>query len=266
MKLYFIGGGNMAISFLNGLRNKKFPMSDICVAEIDNEKRKYLSDIYKIKTAKKFTSIEQESILILAVKPNELSLVCNEIKSLISNQLVISIVAGIRIKSICSYLNSKNVIRAMPNLCASIQQSITPYFSLNELSNDQEKIVGEILNSIGTCFSVLDESKLDAVTALSGSGPAYIFYIINALIKAGENIGLSRSESQQLTQQTIIGSEIFSRGLDNDALVSLIKKVSSKGGTTEEALKIFENKDLNKIIEEAIMAAYTRSKEIGKNQ
>jgi pyrroline-5-carboxylate reductase len=264
MKIYFIGGGNMAVSILNGLRDKKFLMSDICVAEINDKRRKEISETYKIKCTEKFISIDKEGVLILAVKPDQLSLVCSEIKNLIGGQLIISIAAGVQIKTISEYIGgNKNVIRAMPNLCAGIQKSITPYFSSNLLSDDQDKTIKAVLNSIGVCFSVDNESKLDAVTALSGSGPAYIFYIINALIKAGEGLGLSRLESQQLTQHTIIGAELFSRGLDSDGLNNLIKKVSSKGGTTEEALKVFENKGLNAIIEEAIIAAHKKSKEIG---
>ena len=266
MKIYFIGGGNMAVSILNGLRDKKFLMSDISVVEINDKRRKEISETYKIKCTKNFTSIDKEGVLILAVKPDQLSFVCSEIKNLLKDQLIISIAAGIKIKSISEHLGGdKNVIRAMPNLCASIQKSITPYFSSNLLLNDQDEIIKAILSSIGICFSVDNESKLDAVTALSGSGPAYIFYIINALIKAGESLGLSRLESQQLTQHTIIGAELFSRGLDSDGLNSLIKKVSSKGGTTEEALKVFDSKGLNAIIEEAIIAAHKKSKEIGNN-
>ena len=266
MKIYFIGGGNMAVSILNGLRDKKFLMSDICVAEINDKRRKEISETYKIKCTEKFISIDKEGVLILAVKPDQLSLVCSEIKNLIGGQLIISIAAGVKIKTISEYIGgNKNVIRAMPNLCASIQKSITPYFSSNLLSDDQDKTIKAVLNSIGVCFSVDNESKLDAVTALSGSGPAYIFYIINALIKAGESLGLSRLESQRLTQHTIIGAELFSRGLDNDGLDSLIEKVTSKGGTTEEALKVFESKGLNAIIEEAIIAAHKKSKEIGNS-
>ena len=264
MKIYFIGGGNMAVSILNGLKEKKFLMSDICVAEINEERRKKISETYKIKSVEKITYIDKEGLVILAVKPDQLGLASSNIRNLIGDQLIISIAAGVKIKTISEYIGgNKNVIRAMPNLCAGIQKSITPYFSSNLLSDDQDKTIKAVLNSIGVCFSVDNESKLDAVTALSGSGPAYIFYIINALIKAGEGLGLSRLESQQLTQHTIIGAELFSRGLDSDGLNNLIKKVSSKGGTTEEALKVFENKGLNAIIEEAIIAAHKKSKEIG---
>ena len=266
MKIYFIGGGNMAVSILNGLRNKKFLMSDVCVAEINDKKRREISETYKIKCTENFTSIDKKGVLILAVKPDQLSFACSEIKNLIEGQLIISIAAGIKIKTISEHLGGdKNVIRAMPNLCASIQKSITPYFSSNLLLDDQDKIIKAILSSIGICFSINNESKLDAVTALSGSGPAYIFYIINALIKAGESLGLSRLESQQLTQHTILGAELFSRGLDNDGLDNLIEKVTSKGGTTEEALKVFESKGLNVIIKEAITAAHKKSKEIGNS-
>ena len=264
MKIYFIGGGNMAVSILNGLRDKKFLMSDIYVAEINNKRREEISETYKIKCTENFTSIDKEGVLMLAVKPDQLSFVCSKIKNLIEDQLIISIAAGVKAKIISEHLGgNKNIIRAMPNLCASIQKSITPYFSLNSLSDNQKKIIKDILSSIGICFSVDNESKLDAVTALSGSGPAYIFYIINALIKTGESMGLSRLEAQQLTQHTIIGAELFSRGLDSNDLEILIKKVTSKGGTTEEALKVFERKGLNEIIEEAIIAAHKRSKEIG---
>jgi len=264
MKIYFIGGGNMAISILNGLSDNNFSMSNVSIAEIDTKKRREISELYEIKVSDKFINIEQGSVVILAVKPDQLKAVCSDIKELIKNQLIISIAAGVRIKDISNYLGgSNNIVIAMPNLCASIKESVTPYFTLSQLSKTHDEIVKNILGSIGNCFSVDSESKLDAVTALSGSGPAYIFYIINSLVNAGEKLGLSRIESQKLVQHTIIGAELFSRNLDSDNLESLIEKVSSKGGTTEQAIHVFRNKNLNGIIEEAIMAAHKRSKEIG---
>ena len=140
MKIYFIGGGNMAVSILNGLKNKNFLMSDIYVAEINDKRRDEISETYKVKSTEKITFIEKGSVLILAVKPDQLSFVCAEIKNLIKDQLIISIAAGVRIKDICGYLGGyNNVVRAMPNLCASIQKSITPYFSLNSVLDYQDK-------------------------------------------------------------------------------------------------------------------------------
>jgi|TARA_B100000780_G_scaffold81687_1_gene55749 pyrroline-5-carboxylate reductase len=264
MKVYFIGGGNMALSILNGLKDKNFIMADISIAEVDSKKRNEISELYKIKVSEKLLSIDSESVVILAVKPDQLSIVCSEIKELIKDQLIISIAAGTRIKEISKFLGSyNNVIRAMPNLCASIKKSVTPYFTNNPLSNSQVGMIESILGSTGICFSVDTEEKLDAVTALSGSGPAYIFYIIKSLINAGENLGLSREESQKLIQHTVVGAELFSRGLSDDGLESLITKVSSKGGTTEQAINVFKNRRINEIIEEAVTAAHKRSKEIG---
>jgi pyrroline-5-carboxylate reductase len=140
MKIYFIGGGNMAVSMLNGLRDKNFLMSDICVAEINEERRRKISETYKIKSVEKITSIDKEGVLILAVKPDQLDFVSSNIKNLITSQLIISIAAGVKAEIINRYLGgNKNIIRAMPNLCASIQRSITPYFSLNSLSEKNNK-------------------------------------------------------------------------------------------------------------------------------
>ena len=147
MKVYFIGGGNMALSILNGLKDKNFIMADISIAEVDSKKRNEISELYKIKVSEKLLSIDSESVVILAVKPDQLSIVCSEIKELIKDQLIISIAAGTRIKEISKFLGSyNNVIRAMPNLCASIKKSVTPYFTNNPLSNSQ---VGMIENILG---------------------------------------------------------------------------------------------------------------------
>lgn len=263
MKIYFMGGGNMTQAILKGLISQKFSMSNVYIAEINSTHRKDLELNYKVKTNENFKALEDNAILILAVKPDQLQVACNNLKNLLTNQLVISIVAGIKVKNITSWLGDyNNIIRAMPNLCAKIQKSITALYSPKSLSSEQYAIVENTLQSIGKTLWVSNESKLDAVTALSGSGPAYIFYIINALIKAGQDIGLSLKEAQDLSYATISGASLFAKDNLND-LERLIQDVSSKGGTTEQAIDIFEKKKLNEIIKEAVIAAYKRSKKIG---
>lgn len=263
MKIYFVGGGNMTQAIIKGLINQKFSMSNVHIAEINSAHRKDLELNYQVKTNENFKVLEDNAILILAVKPDQLQTACYNLKNLLTNQLVISIVAGIKIKNITSWLGDyNNIIRAMPNLCAKIQKSITALYSSKSLSSEQHALVENTLQSIGKTLWVNNESKLDAVTALSGSGPAYIFYIINAFIKAGQDIGLSLKEAQDLSYATISGASLFAKDNLNN-LDQLIQDVSSKGGTTEQAIYIFEQKKLNEIIKEAVIAAHKRSKKIG---
>jgi pyrroline-5-carboxylate reductase len=208
---------------------------------------------------------------LLAVKPAQIKSVCAQLKPLIEEEpLIISIAAGVNSLKIKQYLggySGHKFVRAMPNLCAKKAMAITGLFGDSDWYGKKGgtvygQRVNKIFTPIGQVFWVEQESDLDSVTAISGSGPAYIYYIMNAMIDAAEEIGLKRSDAQRLVAQTIIGAGETGKDIDN--LESEIIKVSSKGGTTEKAISIFKQKKLDTIIKQAVKAAHKRSKELSK--
>ena len=278
-KLYFIGCGHMAEAIYQKLDKAAF--ENIFLIEKDEERRIYIDKKKHAKTQllKSFDGIKfsNSDIVILSVKPNQIKSICNEINSLIVEKkdlpVIISIAAGITTTSIKNYIIQDNLIylqsfldifRAMPNLCAINGDSITGLFgsSVHDKLNSKNT-VSEIFNSIGETLWVMKESDLNIVTAISGSGPAYIFYIMEVMINSAQELGLSEKDAKKLVVKTLIGSGRMGESIQN--LKNQISKVSSKGGTTEAALKIFDKENLNLIFNQAIKAAHARSEEISQS-
>ena len=278
-KLYFIGYGHMAEAIYQRLDKSLF--ENICLIEKDDDRRISIDKKKHGKTQllKSLQGIKfcNSDIVILAVKPNQIKLICNEINSLIIEKKdlpeVISIAAGVTTTSIKDYIiqenlshlqNFLNIYRAMPNLCASNGDSITGLFgsSVSDITNSKNT-VSEIFNSVGEILWVKKETDLNIVTAISGSGPAYIFYIMEVMINSAQELGLSEKDAKKLVTMTLIGSGKMGLSIQN--LKEQISKVSSKGGTTEAALKVFEKENLSLIFNQAIEAAHARSKEISQS-
>ena len=278
-KLYFIGYGHMAEAIYQRLDKSLF--ENICLIEKDDDRRISIDKKKHGKTQllKSLQGIKfcNSDIVILAVKPNQIKSICNEINSLIIEKkdlpVVISIAAGVTTTSIRDYIiqenlshlqNFLNIYRAMPNLCASNGDSITGLFgsSVSDITNSKNT-VSEIFNSVGEILWVKKESDLNIVTAISGSGPAYIFYIMEVMINSALELGLSEKDAKKLVAMTLIGSGKMGLSIQN--LKEQISKVSSKGGTTEAALKVFDKENLSLIFNQAIEAAHARSKEISQS-
>jgi len=278
-KLYFIGYGHMAEAIYQRLDKSLF--KNIFLIEKDDDRRISIDKKKHCKTQllKSLQGIKfcNSDIVILAVKPNQIKSICNEINSLIIEKkdlpVVISIAAGVTTTSIKDYIiqenlshlqNFLNIYRAMPNLCASNGDSITGLFgsSVSDITNSKNT-VSEIFNSIGEILWVKKEADLNIVTAISGSGPAYIFYIMEIMINSAQKLGLSEKDAKKLVAMTLIGSGKMGLSIQN--LKEQISKVSSKGGTTEAALKVFEKENLSLIFNRAIEAAHARSKEISQS-
>ena len=278
-KLYFIGYGHMAEAIYQRLDKSLF--ENICLIEKDDDRRISIDKKKHGKTQllKSLKGIKfcNSDIVILAVKPNQIKSICNEINSLIIEKkdlpLVISIAAGVTTTSIKDYIiqenlshlqNFLNIYRAMPNLCASNGDSITGLFgsSVSDITNSKNT-VSEIFNSVGEILWLKKEADLNIVTAISGSGPAYIFYIMEIMINSAQELGLSEKDAKKLVTMTLIGSGKMGLSIQN--LKEQISKVSSKGGTTEAALKVFEKENLSLIFNQAIKAAHVRSKEISQS-
>jgi len=278
-KLYFIGCGHMAEAIYQRL--DKTIYENIFLIEKDDDRRIYIDKKKHGKTQllKSLDGIKfcNSDIVILAVKPNQIKSICNKINSLIIEKKdlpeVISIAAGVSTTSIKDYIiqenlshlqNSLNIFRAMPNLCAINGDSITGLFgsSVHDKLNSKNT-VSEIFNSVGEILWVKKESDLNIVTAISGSGPAYIFYIMEVMINSALELGLSKKDAKKLVAMTLIGSGKMGLSIQN--LKEQISKVSSKGGTTEAALKVFDKENLSLIFNQAIEAAHARSKEISQS-
>ena len=278
-KLYFIGYGHMAEAIYQRLDKSLF--ENIFLIEKDDGRRISIDKKKHGKTQllKNLHGIKfcNSDIVILAVKPNQIKLICNEINSLIIEKkdlpVVISIAAGVTTTSIKDFIiqenlshlqNFLNIYRAMPNLCASNGDSITGLFgsSVSDITNTKNT-VSEIFSSVGEILWVKKEADLNIVTAISGSGPAYIFYIMEIMINSAQKLGLSEKDAKKLVTMTLIGSGKMGLSIQN--LKEQISKVSSKGGTTEAAIKVFEKENLGLIFNQAIEAAHARSKEISQS-
>ena len=274
---YFIGFGNMAQAIYQ--RMNKAAYENIFLIEkstqrIKEIKRLDLNSQTNIRNKLGKKKLGHLDTILLAVKPAQIKSVCTQLKTLINCRangekeapLIISIAAGVPCRNINGYLGTYPagfLVRSMPNLCAKKGASITGLFGIGFPKNDiLRKEVSKLFTSIGKVLWVEQESDLDSITAISGSGPAYIYYIMNAMIDAAVEIGLKRSDAQRLVAQTIIGAGETGKDIDN--LKSEIIKVSSKGGTTEKAISIFKQKKLDTIIKQAVKAAHKRSKELSK--
>ncbi|MBA3695517.1 MAG: pyrroline-5-carboxylate reductase [Methylotenera sp.] len=263
MKISFIGGGNMARAIIGGLKNDGFDTTAITVLELDAEKRQQLNHEFGVQSTDDYDDISHTNVIVLAIKPQQLKAVCQQLAGSIKNQLVISIAAGIRTVDIASWLNNHQaIVRVMPNTPAQIQAGVSALYALETVSTIQREQASIILAAVGKTLWLNDESKMDAVTAISGSGPAYVFYLIEALQEAGVSLGLTVDEAAMLALQTFKGSSLLAASSAVD-VKALRAQVTSKGGTTEQGILSLENADIKKIMRKAAQAAADKSKSLG---
>ncbi len=261
-----LGAGNMGEAIIQGLlAGKKVSPGQILASDLNTEKLNLLSKKFKIKIAENNSqAVKKADIVILAVKPQQIKDLLIEIgQSLNTGQTVISIAAGVRLDFLQKFLVKKiPFVRVMPNTPALIQAGTIAFALGNRAGRKEEFLTREIFTSLGYVVKV-EEKFLDAVTALSGSGPAYIFYLAEILTAAGKNLGLSADLSRLLTLQTILGAAKMLMESGEEPQL-LRKKVTSPGGTTEAALKVLEEKKLSEIFNSALQAAKKCSLELGK--
>ena len=284
---YFFGFGNMAQAIYQRIDKEAF--EDIYILEKSNEIKEELhktrvvsskNENFKLSlntiivNDQEYFNVSNFDIFLLAVKPSDIEALCKtqltkEFFDMDKQPFIISIAAGVTTKSLNEYLGdyrAGKLIRAMPNLCAKKGLAMTglygePYYFKSGTSSEG-KLISEIFKSIGKVLWVDKESDLDSVTAISGSGPAYIYFIMNAMIETAEELGIEKSVAQKLVAQTIVGAGETGKNIDN--LKNEIIKVTSKGGTTEKAIDVFKQKKLDTIIKQAVKAAHKRSKELSK--
>jgi pyrroline-5-carboxylate reductase len=262
-KLYVIGCGNMGSALVGGLiRNGIIKSSSIQVHDRIKEKAVKLENELGVKTTMPEKGVQDSDIIVLAIKPQNLSEFADSHKfSLTEKQFVVSVLAGVDIKRLQSCLGSSAVIiRAMPNTPGMVGKGIT---AISCSSHNGLEVGERLFESIGAVVRV-DESLMNAVTALSGSGPAYVFAFIEALIQAGHAQGLDTDAAKQLSVEMLYGAIHLLKETGDDP-AALREKVTSPGGTTEAALKVFSQKDFSGIVAEAVSRAVKRAEELAKN-
>ncbi|MEK6693120.1 MAG: pyrroline-5-carboxylate reductase [Nitrospirota bacterium] len=260
----FIGGGRMTEALIKGIvSSRQSAVSSLLVSEPREDRRKYFEQTYGIKTTESNREVASScSIIILAVKPQDMDNVLDEIADLITEEkTIVSIAAGITFSYLQKKLNTKKIIRVMPNTPAIIQEGMS-VISLCECFSDRDiATVREIFMSVGKVIT-LPEKYMNVVTALSGSGPAFIALFIEAMVEGGVKMGLSVDDALTLTVQTSLGtSRLLDEGISPSKLRDM---VTSPGGTTAEGLKVFGNRGLKEIVIDAIEAATRRAEDLGK--
>ena len=266
-KIAFIGAGNMARSLIGGLLKQGFAAQCISAsdpAEACLEAARALGDIHT--TSDNLQAIEQADIIVLAVKPQVLGSVVKPLQSYLSSNkpLLISIAAGINCESLQRWAGSDvPMVRCMPNTPALLQAGATGLYASSAVSEQQRSMTASILNAVGITVWVDKEADLDAVTALSGSGPAYFFLLIEAMQAMGEKLGLPLETATLLVQQTALGAARMAQEEQED-VAELRRRVTSRNGTTEAAVKSFQDNDLTGVVETALQAAYDRSQALAK--
>lgn len=263
MNISFIGGGNMAKAIIGGLKNNGFNTSAMTVIELDAEKRAQLTTEFNVQASGNYVDIQNTSVVILAVKPQQLREVCSLLQPILNSQLVISIAAGIRSADISRWLGDyKAVVRVMPNTPAQIQAGVSALYANASVSQVQRDQATTILAAVGKTLWLDNEAKMNAVTAISGSGPAYVFYLIEALQDAAVGLGLKAEDARMLALQTFAGASLLAAQSDDD-IKTLRAQVTSKGGTTEQGILALEAANIKNIIMNAAKAAAEKSVLLG---
>ena len=265
MKVAFIGGGNMGGAIIRAITDKKIASAeDIMVSDVDPSKQKKLAKELKVKTTgKNVEAVSAADVIVICVKPQILPGVLAELKGAIAKtQLIVSIIAGATIKTIRKGLKHESVVRVMPNTPAQIGRGISAWTATEEVTPDQKKMAESILSAMGKQVYFEDEKYLDMATAVSGSGPAYIYLMIEALTDAAVHIGLPRQQAEEMVLQTVLGSALLMEQSKKHP-AELRNMVTSPGGTTAEGIYKLEKGNLRAIVSKAVIAAYRKARKLG---
>ncbi len=260
----FIGAGNMGYALIKGLINSGYPSENIKACDLNEDLLQKRSKEFGINVYIDNTELLKAcDVVLLAVKPQVLTKVCTGLRDSIKpNHLVISIVAGIRANDINRWLGGEfALVRSMPNTPALMQQGITGMFANKLVSDEQKSIVSTILSTVGQCFWVKEEKLIDAITAISGSGPAYFFLLMQSMTQAAIALGLDKETASALSVQTAYGASTMAVESGEDPQ-ALRQNVTSPNGTTQAAIEAFQDQNFEGIVATASRAAYDRAHEI----
>jgi pyrroline-5-carboxylate reductase len=260
----FIGGGNMASAIISGLLGRGFLASQINVVEPFDEARQKLKTSFGIEAAAAAgTGLGQADLVVWAVKPQTFKEAALQTRSFTPIALHLSVAAGITSGSIAQWLGSERIVRAMPNTPALIGKGITALFARAAVNEADRQNVEQVIATTGESLWMTGEAQLDAVTAISGSGPAYVYYFLEAMAEAGAEMGLARDDAYRLAVSTFIGAGELARASTEPPEV-LRQRVTSKGGTTYAALTSMEGSQVKERFITALHAAHVRAGELGR--
>lgn len=267
-KIAFIGPGAMAEAMISGLIRKGVARAEVLIAAGPTlERLEYLAGKYGVPTTcDNAEAARQAEVVVLSVKPQRLEKVFSGLRGAISpGALVLSIIAGASIEKLSHGLGHTIVVRSMPNTPAQIGEGITVWTASPRVSSEQQEMARQILGALGEEIFVEEENYLDMATALSGTGPAYVFLFMEAMVDAGVHLGFPRRIAEQLVSQTVRGSVDFYRTHEDSVhLARLRNQVTSPGGTTASAMYFLEKAGFRTAISRAVWAAYERSRELGR--
>lgn len=259
----FIGGGNMAQALIGGLISRGLPSTRITVSDPVEQVRHLLAEKDLVVTEDNASAIREADVVVLAVKPQVLANVLKPLNGLFDGKLIISIVAGAEIATIAALTGSNRIVRVMPNTPALVQTGAHGLYATEAVDKEDRDLASQVLAATGLTLWVGEEAQIDAVTAVSGSGPAYFFYMMESMIRAGKNLGLDEKVATALTLQTALGAAQMAITSSNTP-AELRKNVTSPNGTTQAALEVFDRAQISQNIQAALAAAQKRSQELAQ--
>ena len=268
MKITFLGGGNMASALIGGMLERGFAAADLQVVELGEAARGALAQRFGVRAVEAFDDAALAcDVLVLAVKPQQMKAALAPIAGRLCGQLVISIAAGLRLADLGRWLGAPGapharLVRCMPNTPALIGAGVTGLYADPSVDAAGREAAGRILGAVGSTVWADDEAQMDAVTAISGSGPAYVFLFIEALQQAAADLGIAPEEGRRLAVETVLGAARLAAQSSEPASV-LRERVTSKGGTTEAALRVMAERGVKDGIVAGVMAANARGSELG---
>lgn len=259
----FIGGGNMAQALIGGLINRGLPATRITVSDPVEKVRQLLQEKDVHVTDDNIAAIKNADVVVFAVKPQVLANVLKPLNGLFEGKLIISIVAGAEISTISNLTGTDQIVRVMPNTPALVQTGAHGLYATDVVAAKDRDLASQVLSATGLTIWVNTEAQIDAVTAVSGSGPAYFFYMMESMIRAGKNLGLDEKVATALTLQTALGAAQMAITSSNSP-AELRKNVTSPNGTTQAALEVFDRAQISQNIQTALAAAQKRSQELAQ--
>lgn len=264
MNITFIGGGNMASAIIGGLLQKGWQADAVRVVEIDPGARARVERELRVKAfADTGAAVADSECIVLAVKPQQMREAAQALRKALESQLVITIAAGIRSRDLSRWLGDyQRIVRAMPNTPALVLAGISGLYAMPAVSAADRAQAENVMGAVGSTLWLAHEEQMDAITAVSGSGPAYVFYFIEALQQAAAELGFGADEARRLALDTFAGAVKLAAHSSEDA-AALRARVTSRGGTTERALSTLETGKTREIIVRAVRAAAERSRELG---
>jgi pyrroline-5-carboxylate reductase len=265
VRICFLGGGNMATALIGGLIAKGSDARSISVIEMSPAAREKLGAHYPVHlSTAPDAAMQRSEVLVLAVKPQDMKRALASVLGFSKDKLVVSVAAGITLKSLSRWLDGhRKIVRCMPNTPALIGAGITALYASPEVGEDERKRAESILRAVGEVVWMPEERLLDPVTAVSASGPAYVFWFIEQLAASAEKLGIPKEAALKMAKQTVLGAaQLASQSAESPE--TLRRNVTSKGGTTEAALKVFDEEKLAERFHRAVAAASRRGEEMGR--